>query len=148
MNLDSPARLDADDLSKFRRDGHVSMRGLLDPEEVRRLEPGLMAAVEKRNELALREWDERTTYERAFIQVMNLWRDDATALRVVRSRRLASMAAALLEVDGVRLYHDQRIMARRAESRLGRDCFAQAAASCVRQSRSPRASDNGVNVDS
>jgi hypothetical protein len=53
--------------------------------------------------------EERTTYERAFLQIMNLWREDKTAREFVFSRRLAQIAADLMGVDAVRLYHDQAL---------------------------------------
>ncbi len=53
--------------------------------------------------------EERTTYEKAFLQIMNLWREDETAKEFVFSKRLAKIAADLMEVEGVRLYHDQAL---------------------------------------
>jgi ectoine hydroxylase-related dioxygenase (phytanoyl-CoA dioxygenase family) len=52
---------------------------------------------------------ERTTYEKAFVQVTNLWSRDAAVRRLVFSRRLARIAAELMGVHGVRLYHDQAL---------------------------------------
>jgi ectoine hydroxylase-related dioxygenase (phytanoyl-CoA dioxygenase family) len=40
---------------------------------------------------------------------MNLWQCDDTVRRFVFSRRLAGIAADLLQVDNVRLYHDQAL---------------------------------------
>ena len=53
--------------------------------------------------------EERTTYERAFLQVMNLWRESDDVREFVFSKRLAKIATDLLEVKGVRLYHDQAL---------------------------------------
>lgn len=52
---------------------------------------------------------ERTTYEKAFLQVTNLWRTDDVVRELVFSRRLARLAAQLMGVCGVRLYHDQAL---------------------------------------
>jgi ectoine hydroxylase-related dioxygenase (phytanoyl-CoA dioxygenase family) len=49
------------------------------------------------------------TYQRAFTQCMNLWRKDEQIARLVKSRKLAQMAADLMGVEGVRLYHDQAL---------------------------------------
>lgn len=49
------------------------------------------------------------TYARAFTQVTNLWRHDHRIEALVRSPRLAAMAAQLLAADGVRVYHDQAL---------------------------------------
>lgn len=50
-----------------------------------------------------------TTYSRAFTQRMNLWRLNPTIATLVKSRRLAKLAADLMQVEGVRLYHDQAL---------------------------------------
>lgn len=55
------------------------------------------------------EGQEQTTYQKAFTQVMNLWTVNEVVKEFVFSRRLASLAAQLLEVDSVRLYHDQAL---------------------------------------
>jgi ectoine hydroxylase-related dioxygenase (phytanoyl-CoA dioxygenase family) len=52
---------------------------------------------------------ERDTYGRAFLQVTNLWRHSERVRELVFSRRLAGIAAELLGVAGVRLYHDQAL---------------------------------------
>ncbi|MEM9380987.1 MAG: phytanoyl-CoA dioxygenase family protein, partial [Planctomycetota bacterium] len=87
--------------------------------EVARLEPDLTRAVRARDLQRARRWDDRSTYERAFVQVMNLWREDEAARRISFSARLASTAAALLEVRGVRLYHDQALYKEPAEGAGG-----------------------------
>lgn len=51
----------------------------------------------------------RDTYGKAFLQVMNLWREDPQIAALVFSRRLASLATQLMNTAGVRLYHDQAL---------------------------------------
>jgi ectoine hydroxylase-related dioxygenase (phytanoyl-CoA dioxygenase family) len=51
----------------------------------------------------------RDTYGKAFLQVMNLWREDSQIAALVFSRRLASLASQLMKTSGVRLYHDQAL---------------------------------------
>ena len=50
---------------------------------------------------------ERDTYGRAFLQLFNLWRQNEAARAFVHARRFAKVAAELLGVPAVRLYHDQ-----------------------------------------
>ena len=52
---------------------------------------------------------QRTTYGKAFLQLMNLWRTNEVIQRFVFSKRIASIAAGLMQVEGVRLYHDQAL---------------------------------------
>ncbi len=53
--------------------------------------------------------EERSTYGKAFLQVMNLWTQDEAVKELVFSPRLGQIAAMLMETDGVRLYHDQAL---------------------------------------
>ena len=53
--------------------------------------------------------DQRDTYGKAFLQVMNLWREHDDIRDFVFNRRIAGIAANLMQVDGVKLYHDQAL---------------------------------------
>ena len=48
-------------------------------------------------------------YSKLFTQVTNVWRVDARAREIVFDRRFAAIAAELLGVSSVRLYHDQAL---------------------------------------
>lgn len=52
---------------------------------------------------------DRTTYGKAFLQLFNLWREDDVVKNLIFSKRIAKIASDLMEVDGVRLYHDQAL---------------------------------------
>jgi ectoine hydroxylase-related dioxygenase (phytanoyl-CoA dioxygenase family) len=54
--------------------------------------------------------EERGTYQRAFVQEANLWQRIEAVRPLVLSTRLARLAADLMGVDGVRLYHDQALV--------------------------------------
>ena len=53
--------------------------------------------------------EERDTYGKAFLQIFNLWTQDENVKRLLFSKRLAQLASDLMEVDGVRMYHDQAL---------------------------------------
>jgi len=53
--------------------------------------------------------EERTTYGKAFLQLFNLWIENDIVKSLVFSKRIAKIASDLMEVDGVRLYHDQAL---------------------------------------
>ena len=53
--------------------------------------------------------EQRDTYGKAFLQLFNLWREDPEIKRLIFSARLAGVAAELMGVSGVRLYHDQAL---------------------------------------
>jgi ectoine hydroxylase-related dioxygenase (phytanoyl-CoA dioxygenase family) len=52
---------------------------------------------------------ERNTYQKAFLQVGNLWTRSDIVKELSFSKRLARIAAELLGVRGVRMYHDQAL---------------------------------------
>lgn len=56
-----------------------------------------------------RKLEDRDTYGKAFLQIMNLWRSDADVKKFVLARRFAKIAADLLGVENVRIYHDQAL---------------------------------------
>jgi ectoine hydroxylase-related dioxygenase (phytanoyl-CoA dioxygenase family) len=56
-----------------------------------------------------RALEERSTYGKAFLQLFNLWREHALVKEFVFSKRIAQIASDLMEVNGVRLYHDQAL---------------------------------------
>jgi len=92
----------------FARDGHALVPGLATAAEVAAYRPHIQAAVRQRNPEPP-PLEARDTYGKAFLQSMNLWRIDEAVRAFVCSPRFASVAAALLGVDGVRLYHDQAL---------------------------------------
>jgi ectoine hydroxylase-related dioxygenase (phytanoyl-CoA dioxygenase family) len=53
--------------------------------------------------------DQRSTYGKAFLQLFNLWREDELVKTFIFSERLAKIASDLMQVDGVRIYHDQAL---------------------------------------
>ncbi|GAA1939146.1 phytanoyl-CoA dioxygenase family protein [Kitasatospora viridis] len=92
----------------FNRDGFVHLSGVLSPETIARYEPTITAEVIRLNTQHL-PLSERDTYGKAFLQIENLWQESAPAKELVFSRRLAGIAARLLGVHAVRLYHDQAL---------------------------------------
>jgi len=106
--LDDVFALDASCVDAFARDGHVVVRGLATRDEIDAFRPAIESAVVRLSR-ERRPIAERDTYAAAFLQIMNIWRHDETVERFVCARRFAGVAAALLGVDGVRIYHDQAL---------------------------------------
>jgi ectoine hydroxylase-related dioxygenase (phytanoyl-CoA dioxygenase family) len=100
--------LPADAVAAFARDGFVRLRGVLAPATLARYGAVIDAEVARRNTL-VKPMGERTTYEKAFVQVMNLWTTNERVQPLVFSRKLARIAAELMQVKGVRIYHDQAL---------------------------------------
>jgi ectoine hydroxylase-related dioxygenase (phytanoyl-CoA dioxygenase family) len=107
-DLDTPYELGADQIAQFRRDGFIKLKNVLSAETLARHGSEITRLTLELN-TEQRPLEERSTYDRAFLQVMNLWEKSPLVGRFVMGRRLGRLAAELLEVDGVRLYHDQSL---------------------------------------
>ena len=107
--LDEAFDVEASLVEAFSGDGHVCVRGLVPPEIVEAARPAIESAAGERTK-HVAPLEERDTYGKAVLQAANLWKLDERVRRFVLARRFASVAAALLRVDGVRLYHDQALI--------------------------------------
>jgi hypothetical protein len=106
--LNEEYALTADHIAVYQRQGHVHIPHLLSPEEVAAYRPVINHAADAYNTES-RPMEERDTYGKAFLQIMNLWTKDEAVRRYVFARRFAKIAAELMGVSGVRLYHDQAL---------------------------------------
>lgn len=93
---------------RFERDGHIFVPGLATAEEIAVYRPIITGAARRYNTEA-RPLEERDTYGKAFLQIMNLWTKDDGVRRFSFARRFARVAAELMGVPGVRMYHDQAL---------------------------------------
>ncbi len=93
---------------EFQQNGHILLKGLATTEEIARFQPAISAAAYKYS-TETRSLEERDTYGKAFLQIMNLWRSDEKVKRFVFEKKFAQVAADLLGVEKVRLYHDQAL---------------------------------------
>lgn len=106
--LETPYPLPAEAVAFYRENGYVKLKEVLSPEVLAYYGKIITDQVIKLNTLT-KPMEERTTYEKAFLQIMNLWRENEEVKEFVFSRRLAKIATDLMEVEGVRLYHDQAL---------------------------------------
>jgi len=108
MDIDSPYTLAAEHIEAFRRDGFIKLKQVLAPETLAHYGAEITRLTIALNTQS-KPLEERSTYDRAFLQVMNLWEHSEVVKRFVLGQRLGRIAAELLEVPGVRLYHDQSL---------------------------------------
>ncbi|HEU4679625.1 MAG TPA: phytanoyl-CoA dioxygenase family protein [Terrimicrobiaceae bacterium] len=106
--LDEPFPLPPGAVEHFRAEGYVKLKHVLSPELLAYYGEAITRQVVRLNTLN-KPMAERSTYERAFLQIMNLWTKDDTCREFSFSRRLARLAAELMGVRGVRMYHDQAL---------------------------------------
>jgi ectoine hydroxylase-related dioxygenase (phytanoyl-CoA dioxygenase family) len=94
---------------EFRDIGHLLVRGLLSVAEASVYRQQVLEAV-KRHSRERKKLPEKGIYGRAFGQAVNLWRFDGGVRQLVLSKRLGKVAADLLGVSNVRIYHDHALM--------------------------------------
>ena len=107
--LDDRYELAPASVAAYRSSGHVLLRGLASTDEVAAFRPVVSSAVTRFNRES-RPLAERDTYGKAFLQVMNLWCEDADVRHFVLAARFAGVAAELLGAKSVRVYHDQALV--------------------------------------
>ncbi|WP_293935448.1 phytanoyl-CoA dioxygenase family protein [Sphingobacterium sp. UBA6645] len=98
----------AAETAEFQDNGHILIRDILDRETAEHFREVISQAADKHNE-EKRKLEDRDTYGKAFLQIMNLWRVDEQVKQFVMAKRFAKIAADLLGVENVRLYHDQAL---------------------------------------
>ena len=106
--IDSHYPLTADQIAAFRRDGFVKLKHVLSAEVLAHYGDIITAEVKRLNTMHL-PIEKRDTYNKAFLQVGNIWTHNETVKEFCMSRRLARIAAELMGVKGVRMYHDQAL---------------------------------------
>lgn len=109
FDLDRPYSLDPGAMEDFRSNGFVRLKQVFTPQELEHYGSAitrLTLALSKQT----RPLEDRSTYGKAFLQITNFWEHGGLAREFVFGKRLARIAAELLEVEGVRLYHDQSLM--------------------------------------
>ena len=106
--LDSTYSLSQDQIRNYRDHGHIMLPGIVQTAEMQAFQPLLAEAVAERAR-NVAPMKDRDTYGKAFLQIMNLWREDERLKQFVFAKRFARVAAELMGVDAVRLYHDQAL---------------------------------------
>jgi ectoine hydroxylase-related dioxygenase (phytanoyl-CoA dioxygenase family) len=107
-DLTLPYELSAAQKGEFKEKGHVLLDEVCTSYEIAKFRPVLVSAAEKFNS-ETRPLEERDTYGKAFLQITNLWRRDPAVARFTLGKRFAKIAADLMGVDRVRIYHDQAL---------------------------------------
>ena len=100
--------IDPFQVQAFRKNGHTLTKQVLSAEEAGIYRNVISDAAYKYN-TEKRALEARDTYGKAFLQVMNLWEQDQQVRKFTLAKRFAKIAATLLGVSNVRLYHDQAL---------------------------------------
>ena len=122
-SLQTDYSLTADQKAAYQRNGHILLKQVASRTRSEAYEP-IIAGVVREHDYNTKPVSERDTYGKAFIQIGNLWQMNEGAKRFVMARRFAKIAAELMGVQGVRIYHDQALV-----QRTGRRPYAVASGS-------------------
>jgi ectoine hydroxylase-related dioxygenase (phytanoyl-CoA dioxygenase family) len=108
LDLSSDYPLSQYQIDAYKANGHIFIEGLASSNEVAFYRQAILDAVKKLN-TEKRKLEDRDTYGKAFLQIYNLWRQNETLKTFVLSKRFGHVAAKLMGVPKVRLYHDQAL---------------------------------------
>jgi ectoine hydroxylase-related dioxygenase (phytanoyl-CoA dioxygenase family) len=108
QQLDRPFDLNQQNIDFYRENGYIKLRHVLAPELLSHFREIISARVAELSADAL-PLEQRSTYGKAFLQIMNLWTRSPEVKEFVLGRKLARIAADLMSVSGVRIYHDQAL---------------------------------------
>ncbi len=95
-------------ISSFHENGYLKLKHVLSPELLEQYRRVIHERVADLSRDAL-PIDQRDTYGKAFLQIMNLWTESPEVKEFVFGKRLARIAAELIGATGVRIYHDQAL---------------------------------------
>ena len=107
--LDEPFELTEEQISYYQENGFIKLKQVLNEETLDYFNEEITKVVHEKNPLLKKPMEERNTFEQAFIQIGNLWKTNNLIKKLVLSKRIGKIAADLMQVDGVRLYHDQAL---------------------------------------
>lgn len=107
-NLNSPYILNKEQIEFYHNYRYIKLKDVFDNETIVLFNQIITEQVNLMNQLHT-AIEERSTYGKAFLQLFNLWRENNIVKQLVFSKRLAKIATDLMQISGVRLYHDQAL---------------------------------------
>ena len=106
--LDAPFHLDQAQIAFYQQYRYIKLKQVLTKEALSYFNEVITNKVNELNKVQI-PLEKRDTYGKAFLQLTNLWPTDESIRALVFSQRIARIAADLMKIDGVRLYHDQAL---------------------------------------
>ena len=106
--LNSPYEITQEQIRFYHENGYIKLKQVLSAELLEHYRLKIQARVAELSADAI-PLEQRSTYGKAFLQIMNLWTESDGAKEFVFGKRLAQIAAELMQISGVRIYHDQAL---------------------------------------
>jgi len=101
--------LDQAEIDRFNVDGFLLVEDFFSHKELDRMGRSVDTAVKRRTSGDKRDLMDKNLYEQTFVQCMRLWEDDPSVRPFTFHPKLCAAAAALLQCDRIRLWHDQAL---------------------------------------
>ena len=92
----------------FSENGFIKIKNIFDASVIDYMNIVISKEVDRLNNQQI-PLEERDTYGKAFLQIMNLWTHTEVVKDIVFSKKIAQIATGLMQTKGVRLYHDQAL---------------------------------------
>jgi len=106
--LQTPYSLSPEQVAHYQHYRYIKLKEVLNEETLNFFNKAITERVHLMNENTT-PLEERSTYGKAFLQLFNLWQEDEVIKQLIFSKRLGKLASDLMQVEGVRLYHDQAL---------------------------------------
>ena len=106
--LNQPYTLNKNEIRFYQKNRYIKLKQVLNAEVLAHFNKVISQKVKDLNQTKI-PLEKRDTYGKAFLQLMNLWAKDEAIQQLIFSKRIAKIATDLMEVEGVRLYHDQAL---------------------------------------
>lgn len=106
--LDTVCSLTEQQIAFYEEHGYIKLKHVLAPDLLEHYRTVIHDRVAELSRDAL-PMEQRDTYGKAFLQIMNLWAESPEVKEFVFGKRLASIATQLMRATGVRIYHDQAL---------------------------------------
>jgi ectoine hydroxylase-related dioxygenase (phytanoyl-CoA dioxygenase family) len=104
----TPYLLTQEQIAFYQQNQYIKLKQVFDADTIHYLNEVISAQVSDMNQEQT-PLEERSTYGKAFLQLFNLWTENPLVKDLILSQRLGQIAADLMQVNGVRLYHDQAL---------------------------------------
>lgn len=100
-----------EDLKKrFNDEGFVIVRDVFETSEIEFYREVVKEAIKERKQFDERALEDKSEYEKSFTQCQNLWEDYIDIRKLTFDQRICKIASELLDVDAIRLWHDQALV--------------------------------------
>ena len=83
---------------------------VLEPCEIEFYREVVKEAIKERKQFDERVLEDKSEYEKSFTQCQNLWEDYIDIRKLTFDQRICKIASELLDVDAIRLWHDQALV--------------------------------------